>query len=165
MSARPKRKLCWNCEGNVQFGVEVCPYCGVSLTPGNEDSRDVKRANMPPPYKRVSGSTEQGIPKSPFATNPQSSMVEPTEQTEPEDTEEIPEKDKDDVKLVITTMAMLMGGGIFVLFGFILLLFSNEGYLQLRWSDAYWFVYVLIGLPMVYFGIQNLGKFTDSHEI
>jgi hypothetical protein len=31
MSAVPKKKLCWNCEGNVSREIDNCPYCGVYL--------------------------------------------------------------------------------------------------------------------------------------
>ncbi len=31
MSAVPKKKLCWNCEGNVAREVDNCTYCGVYL--------------------------------------------------------------------------------------------------------------------------------------
>lgn len=163
MSARPKKKLCWNCEANVQFGIEACPYCGVAIETENQKSQDTKRGNIRPPYKLVDSQSDQGVPKSPFATIPQQMNDEQADESNIAD--EVAEKSEEDPRLIITTMAMLMGGGIFFLFGLILLLFSNEGYLQLRWNDDYWFIYLLIALPMLYLGIQNLGKFRNSNEL
>ena len=59
---------------------------------------------------------------------------------------------------VATTMALLMGGCFFFLFGCLLFLFSDNGYFTLRWSDSYWFVYLLIAIPMLYVGFRRFQR-------
>lgn len=118
-----KRKMCWNCEGNISLEAEVCPYCRASIIPSMNDLQ---------------------LDKS-------------------EGAEEV-EAEPDDGSLVAFTMALLMGGTFFLLFGLLLYFFSNNGYFVLRWSDSYWYVYLAVALPMLYFGIANLKQFNDQNE-
>jgi hypothetical protein len=48
MSAIPKKKLCWNCEGNVAKDIDNCPYCGVYLHANVEEEED---HSWNPPYQ------------------------------------------------------------------------------------------------------------------
>lgn len=117
MDENSKRKLCWNCEGNISLQEVVCPYCRASVIPTTE-------------------------------TN--------TEENNEED------DDTDRGTLVATTMALLMGGTFFFLFGCLLYFFSEGEYFVLRWSNSYWFIYLLIALPMLYFGLQKLRELPDD---
>jgi hypothetical protein len=37
MEEKTKRKMCWNCEGNIALEEEVCPYCRASILPALEN--------------------------------------------------------------------------------------------------------------------------------
>lgn len=38
MDEKTKRKMCWNCEGNISLEEDVCPYCRASIIPRGEES-------------------------------------------------------------------------------------------------------------------------------
>jgi hypothetical protein len=120
MDENSKKKMCWNCEGNISLEEDVCPYCRASIIPHHHDNFDASE----------------------------------------EDEQE--SEDADEGTLVATTLALLMGGTFFFLFGCLLYFFSDGEYFVLRWSNAYWFIYLLIALPMIYFGLRNLRQIPDE---
>lgn len=157
MNARPKKKLCWNCEGNVSLKAETCPYCGVSVV---GLSSDISPETPIPPYKLVNASQEAAIPLAPYAAVDEEASDKEVE----EESNEAPVEDstkEDDSKRVILVLALLLAGSLFFIFGFALFLFSDEGYLSLHWNAAYWFVYLLLSLPMLYLGFRFLNRLSE----
>ncbi|MGZ3633930.1 MAG: hypothetical protein ACXWM7_06595 [Parachlamydiaceae bacterium] len=117
MSENTKKKLCWNCEGNVSLYEDTCPYCRASILPQIDSNQE----ENPTEKKESTEGTSTAI-----------------------------------------TMALLMGGTFFFLFGCLLYFFSEGDYFVLRWSNSYWFMYLLIALPMLYFGFQKLQHIPDD---
>lgn len=160
MNARPKKKLCWNCEGNVSLKAETCPFCGVSVV---GLSSDISPVTPTPPYKLVNPAHESSIPVSPFAVAEEGVA----EEGENEADDQLPESEAeavdadDDSKHVVLVLTLLLAGSLFFIFGFALLLFSEEGYLSLHWSSGYWFIYLLLALPMLFFGFRFLHALPD----
>jgi hypothetical protein len=58
----------------------------------------------------------------------------------------------------ILPMLLLIPGTFFLLFGLVLVLFSKEGLLTLHWNARYWFVYLLLSAPLIYFGWKALRR-------
>ncbi len=149
MAPKTKKKLCWNCEGNVSLQDETCPYCGVSLDispiPGTNNVEEPPT----PPYKLSSVSLDTIIPLAPYSTQAseeeavkEDAVVE--EQTSPKDLT---------FQKMAAAISSLVLGLVFVLFGIILVLFSNsQGIFTLSWHGSYWFLYILLGLPLLYIG-------------
>lgn len=111
MDEKTKKKMCWNCEGNISLEEDVCPYCRAAIIPRGEE----------PPLKEVSQESDRSA-------------------------------------FISGTMALLMGGCFFFLFGALLFFFSDKGFFTLRWSDRYSAFYIVIALTMLYFGFRNLQK-------
>lgn len=113
-----KKRMCWNCEGNIPLQEEVCPYCRASVLPIQSDE-----------------SIEE---------------------------ESVSEEEKSgESKFIALTMGLLMGGSFFLLFSFLLFFFSNNGFFTLIWSDKYWYIYLFVSLPMLYFGWKKLQEIPD----
>ncbi len=51
---------------------------------------------------------------------------------------------------------LLLPGAVFFLFGLALYLFSQEGILTLRWNASYWSYYLVLSLPLLYFGWRQV---------
>jgi hypothetical protein len=145
MSAIPKRKLCWKCEGGVSLTEENCPFCGVYLSPSNPN----ENSWLKPPYRLVE--EEQAVPPSPF-TNSAPSKIEKEVIPSPEN------EATHDVQNVVITLVLLITGSIFLLFGLILWLFSDNGVFTLHWNSQYWFIYLAIAVPMLLLGWRTLQK-------
>lgn len=168
MSGVKNRKLCWNCEGSVHIHATKCPYCGTDLTAEAPNAPQAQSQPLPS-YDFAPMSTHQEeIPAPPFSaahsTPDTYSYQSPTHEpqgwreqatdTRPLVGEEYGAKSRAE----ILPMLLMLPGAFFLLFGLVLLLFSNEGTLTLRWNSGYWFVYLLIAAPLMYFGWRALRK-------
>ncbi len=167
MNARPERKkMCWNCEGNVSLKADNCPYCQAALYPETEVDEVVQsKYEYPSPYKPPKSEFTMGqamAPSSPFVGKSKEEVM--SEDGNEEDEEGVDEEIMPfgDAKTIIVTMSMLMGGLVFFLFGLLLLLFSSNGYLVLRWNNDYWFLYAGLGTLMLILGFFNLKNVSEE---
>lgn len=148
MTATPKKKLCWNCEGRVSFTEENCPFCGVYVSPSNPGENSL----LKPPYLLVEPEEEQSIPPSPYGDKEH--IV--SEDTSYPQKEEITESR--DLKNGVASIAMMLSGTVFLLFGIVLWLFSDKEVFTLHWETQYWFIYLILAVPMLFFGWRALQK-------
>lgn len=158
MSKNAKKKMCWSCEGRVDKTAENCPYCGVYLSP-----------NIPETPKNALGapytSQVQANAKAPAAP------YQPKKSQEEEALEESTEKDSaiaagniSDLKTVLLPLVLLLAGTIFLLFGAVLYLFSQNGVFTLRWNGDNWIYYLVLAIPMLFFGWRALSFVKDVPE-
>ncbi len=154
-----KKKLCWNCEGDVARSTANCPYCGVYLHPEEEPESEnppVPEDAYTPPYNLDESPEEDAvIPQAPYPTH-----EEPSPMQETPIASALP-KNYEGWKQIVIPLSLLMAGSVFFLFSFLMLLFSQNGYFSLRWDASYWFVYLLVALPLLYFGWQSLETLED----
>jgi len=149
MSAVPKKKLCWNCEGNIIKDVDNCPYCGVYVHSPELD--EINNWNVP----YVVENKKEEIPSPLY-------QLHSTEEVQDNVNEELNESHSESASMfqqlkndVLPTL-LLMVGSIFFLFGLILFLFSNQGTLTLQWNGNHWPYFLFFSLPSVYFGWKFL---------
>ena len=149
MSAVPQKKICWNCEGNVDRNMDNCSYCGVYLHA---------------PEEELSGGYWNPSYRAPFNSE--------IEEDEPSSDEEIigPVSDRrsssekevfslggwaalsQSLKRDLFPVLFLMLGSVFFLFGIVLLLFSQNGVLTLQWKESDGFYFFLFSFPLVVLG-------------
>lgn len=155
MNTKTKKKLCWNCEGNVSLQDEQCPYCGVSLDVTPIPGTNGNHIHFDPPYK-LNSLENALIPPAPYA-----SVQSEEEQKE----EELPVSSDggSELKSTVISLSLALLGTVMVLFSLILFIFSdNKGVLTLNWNGAYWYVYLLIGIPLFYLGWRFAASSKDS---
>lgn len=147
MSRKVKKKLCWNCEGQVGFEEEHCPFCGVYLSSTPMSGEEPSEVEEVPdaPYSLTENQENGEVPTSPFANNSEEQVL----------TEQIPST-QEEFKKVAIPMGLLFGGSIFFLFGLVLFLFSSEGKFTLQWSADFWYVYSLLSVGMLFLGWKSL---------
>ncbi len=117
------------------MGEESCPACGVYLSGSTMLEEQA-------PYQA------EEIPPAPYAIQ--------EEVVEEEVLEEPPSENL--LKELILPLGSLLFGLVFFLFGMMLLFFSHEGYLTLRWSSDSWYLYMGMSLPLVFAGWRLLDK-------
>lgn len=137
----PKKKLCWNCEGRVPLETENCPYCAVYLGPAPDEKGGYK-SSFAPPYKIIETEEPQEEPIAQRSERQEAVM----ERGRPD--RSIAKKDFNKIVLPLT---LFSGGTLFLIFGITLYLFSEHGFLTLSWSNEYWYFYVLLALPMLFY--------------
>jgi hypothetical protein len=158
MSAVPKKKLCWNCEGNVSKEIDNCPYCGVYVHAAEleEDS------SWNPTY--YPSKTEE-IPSPLY----QSQVIVENK----EEQEEITEENSisfpwnalfGQLKEDVFPTLFLMMGSIFFLFGIVMILFSDKGSFTLQWQSHYGYYFLALSCPLVWFGWKFLQQLDKESE-
>lgn len=155
MAQNQRTKMCPNCEGNVAMEVSICPYCGSNVFEKDENVTNQKPAESakslsyeetlaslyPPPYKPKVIDTDGSYEKD-------------------EDINQVQQKEEvklDDTNNLLSTILFWVGVNILV-FSLILLFFSKDGFLHLKWNASYWYLYSLISLPLLYFGFKGINN-------
>lgn len=152
MSAIPKKKLCWNCDGNIEKLSDNCPYCGVYLhtPPADEDD------SWNPPYKLslFSKEDQEEIPAPHYQAQEEEAQAdEPATDVDSGDNTTFTQ-----FRSEILPIILLLAGSSFFLFGTVLLLFSHNGTLILQWNGSNWIYFLLLALPCVFLGWRSLGQ-------
>lgn len=133
MSPIPKRKLCWQCEGNCDFEDDNCPYCGVYLHPEGAETHHEEHTFTPPykiPLADEQLASEETVKPQTVAQTSSIAFVKP--------------------------LLFLLLGSTLSVFAFILLLFNHNGYFTLQWNADIWYVYLLVSVPLLWGGWRTL---------
>lgn len=136
MSAKQKKKLCWNCEGSAPVTEENCPYCGVYLsqiTFGGNDS-------LYPSSKQFSGEKEHDTVPGGFCVSETAENLSISETAINSTLDEKPSSES--IQLIVLPLSLLLSGSILALFSISMFLFSHEGIFTLQWSSYYWYFYL-----------------------
>ncbi len=153
MSATPKKRLCWNCDGSLSLAVDQCTYCGASLKEGANPKQAKKKQGvdpLAPPYAMLQEAKPAKAPQPPFEGLGKR-VVE-----EEEDVVSEENVNTSDSTTVFSSLLFLLGGSVFFLFGLVLWLFSQNGVFTLNWNGDYWYVYLSSGLALLGLGCKVL---------
>lgn len=163
MTATPtKKKLCWNCDGNVPLRAEHCPYCGVYIEQSGDldDLDEPEEEDHAPPYVMSSpqkANTASAAPTPPYSSRLKKNAKSPT--TQPKATGAPARSDaKEPLRQVVVPLLLLICGSVFALFGLVLLLFSDNGVFVLKWNGDHWPYYLVAGLIALLAGWRLIGK-------
>lgn len=160
MSAVPKKKLCWNCEGNVAKNIDNCPYCGVYLHADEiENSSAWNPTYRPDPEEEIPSPLYQIKPELNEADDEEEEPTQNSEEQEPGVWSEVFSQLKRDVFPPL----FLMMGSIFFLFGVVLLLFSHNGTFTLQWQEKDGLYFFLLSIPLICFGWMYFQRL-DSND-
>lgn len=159
MNKKNDKRLCWNCEGNVSHHIAQCPYCGVDLSqPPPPDTGAIFKGYGNP----FQSASQQGVPQPPYAKNPNENLTVMHEewntalQEEKEEKENVPRHKPETIALLL-----LLPGIVFLLFGIVLVFFSKDGVLTLKWNQNVAYFYFLGGGPLLYLGWRALNNKTN----
>jgi hypothetical protein len=160
MKPKKRQKLCYNCEGEIDLDVIVCPFCAADL-------REEKPEQQYPAYNPANSVKNMGSPGYSQATKSlyppsQSSEKPPLKLQDEVVVEEVissAEKSFEEKEKHIFGPTILFALGVLLfLFGLIMLLFSHKGMLVLKWDARQWFLYVFASIPFLIFGYRALSK-------
>lgn len=146
MSALPKKKLCWQCEGSIDRHMDNCPYCGVYVHAQEDESNSSWNPSFSLKLLSKEKKESAAEKKEPEPMGETAAVKETPVEVNP----------FEHIKTEIMPLALLLAGSCFFLFAIVLLLFSHEGTLTLRWNGDNWIYYMLVALPSLFFGWRTL---------
>ena len=175
MKAR-QAKSCWNCEADVGAEVTYCPFCGMDLA--SWSAEPVQKDD----HRFSSQSLQESLAslyKPPYSVRNQQGFGVPDEREDAvvahvtpsiKEAASLPEyhlaEQKEKKETQSDGAARGRGGALpllvlsigchLSLLGLLTLFFSRDGFVYLKWSSRYWFLYCLVGMPLVYFGSRFL---------
>lgn len=160
MNAIRNTKLCWNCEGEVHIQSFQCHHCGSDLTPQEQEHNA-----FAPPYQTSEASNDSpSIPKPPYPINyshPELSVTEEEWNGSPATPVEESGSVEETAKTLVLTLLLLTTGSVFFLFSLVLLLFSHDGILTLRWNSEHWPLYLIVAIVSLFYGLKNLSRINE----
>jgi hypothetical protein len=141
MKPKKRQKLCLNCEGEIDLDVIVCPFCAADL-----------RAEKPEQQKNSYSPL--------YSEHQMAESLYPSPHSEKESSLPNSEKEEEGSYLgqTIGGMALLSVGAQLFIFSLLLLFFSDQGALLLKWKSRFWFLYLFGSLPLLLFGYRSCFK-------
>lgn len=134
MKPKKRQKLCHNCEGEIDLDVIVCPFCAADL-------REEK------PEQRYSSS---------YVTQ---RKEQPAQPLYPSQEEAIPTAQEEEKQVnPIYPIAFFTIGVQLCVFSLLMLLFSHQGEVILKWDARFWFFYFFASVPFLVLGGKYLSK-------
>lgn len=154
MTKKNEKRLCWNCEGAISPHLTQCPYCGVELSEYPIGAGDLSRHHMGSPFQ---SSPQNSIPVPPYANLSGNFAVSEEEwnQTMEKEGESIKKEETPHVTMTKKEMGallLLFPGIIFLLFGLLLIFFSQDGVLSLEWNEHFAYYYFIGAAPLLFLG-------------
>lgn len=144
------KKICWNCQGELYAQQRKCPYCGAS-----SDEYAKKNSNEMDLEKSLAS-----LYKPPYAIRERESNWEERFQ-EPEERTAAPKEEplaRQQSSKEFFPILLLSLGGLLLSLSLLIFFFSEGGVLTLQWKAKYWFIYLLLSLPVLSLGWKGLKK-------
>ena len=160
MKIRDRQKICSHCEGRIAVEADTCLYCGMPLLedkPSNKKEEESSSLDSlyPPPYSSRTSSEEPDTTPD-YMSQFQSGQVDTG--TEPPPTGDSVGVLREEESSSFSPILMaLLGSNLFIL-GLMQCFFSEDGFLRLEWNSQYWFIFCLVSLPLLYFGMRKTDK-------
>ena len=181
MQSKEKEKICRQCEGRISLEAETCPFCSAPQEKQQnsfqmplfetQSLKDSLASLYTPPYQAKSQLEEaaQVQPEQPISTEePLTSTYRDVSQEPFRDlaAEELAgataENAQENRKSSLWPTLLLVGGSNFLLLSLMQLFFSKNGILRLEWNASFWFFYLLMALPMLYYGIKQCKNLSNN---
>ena len=167
-----RTKVCWDCEADVNDQATYCPFCGTDLLngPAPVSSPLFPRKKDPKFSDQTLEESLASLYNPPYSVRNRQGLGVPDEREESlylekerkkdaqvnETTSDSFEVEEPSEKGTVLSLLFLMIGSHFLVLGTLLFLCAKEETVTLQWSSRFWFLYLLIGSPLLYTGIKRL---------
>jgi len=142
---KKRQKLCHNCEGEIDLDVIVCPFCAADLRKEKPEQGSFTYSGQR--FVQDQQTSQSLYPAASPFKQPETEAVAPQAFSQDEESRNV----------IVPTILFTLGVQL-ALLGLLMLLFSHQGMVILRWNASWWFLYCLFGLPFLYFGYRSLAK-------
>jgi len=143
---KKRQKLCHNCEGSTDFDGIICPFCAADL---RTEKPEQGRTSFHSSQKYFQDQqTAQSLYPSAFPISSQEPNIESTPSIQPEE-----DSNRGFLPIFFFSLGVQL-----TLMGLLMLLFSHNGMITIRWDANRWILYCLTGSPFIYFGYRAISK-------
>ncbi|MEX0961617.1 MAG: zinc ribbon domain-containing protein [Simkaniaceae bacterium] len=170
METSERKKLCWNCEGDVNYDAIFCPFCGSDLKRPKPLSQLMPEDEH---YKSLNDSLAS-LYKPPYIAREEHGYGVPDEREEDfyedDDVDDpiasrglasVDEEEETEGRFVWALILLSFGGNLLTL-GLLIFFFSDKGSLVLEWKRQYWFLYALLSSPFLFMGWKCFSSRAES---
>ncbi len=165
--------MCPYCEGSIPINAQECKYCGSSFMKKTSNvspyqTEDSLASLYEPPYAPTRKTASFAIPdpemsssmlRDPIMDNEEEEETFPRRKPtlkKPTHAQQV-ESDEEESAQIGSILLLSLGGLLFTL-AWLLFFFSDHGKLVLEWKSRYWFIYLLVSIPMLYKGWKKLSS-------
>lgn len=152
MKPKKRQKMCCHCEGEVDLDVIVCPFCAADL---REEKPEQNKASFTTTATLKNLNTQQSLYPPHYAPK---ASVEAPEEVAAVTEEGAVLAESEESKNIFGPIILIALGSQLLLFGILMLLFSNKGMMILKWDARLWFIYVFASIPFLIFGYRSVSK-------
>jgi hypothetical protein len=155
MKPKKRQKLCYNCEGEVDLDVIVCPFCAADL---REEKPEQNKYSYNSAFSVKNLETQESLYTQPRPTLKMPSPPEVPIDEVDEEPEALEVEEGDSPRSIIgPTLLFTLGVQLF-LFGLMMFFFQKEGAMILKWDARMWFLYIFASIPFLIFGYRAISK-------
>jgi hypothetical protein len=174
MKVVDRQKICTHCDGRIAIESEHCPYCGsVAAIPeevktptplfDHQSIQDSLTSLYTPPYSNKSSpymkqDKEKSPPKQTPRESHESRINASLGKINISGSTGVSIEEKIEGKSSFAPLLFLLFGGNLLIIGLLQFFFSERGVLRLEWDSTYWFIYCLIAIPAIYFGLKKANQ-------
>lgn len=144
--------MCYNCEGEIDLDVIVCPFCAADL---REEKPEQQRSSYNPAVSVKNLTTQQSLYPPHYAPKAAPQSEEAAILEEPP---QIAPVEKEEAKNIFGPTVLMTLGTQLLLFGILMFLFSSKGVMILKWDARLWFLYIFASIPLLIFGYKSVSK-------
>lgn len=156
MKPKKRQKLCYNCEGEVDLDVIVCPYCAADLREEKPEQQRASFSAAAHSVKQLNGQQALYPQSTPRQEQP---IYSSKTEDDPIPTQELAmEEETVEPKTTLLAVGLFTFGAQLFLLGLLLLFFQSHGSLILKWDASLWFLYIFAAIPLLLFGYKALSK-------
>lgn len=143
MKPTERQKMCPNCDGQVAVEASQCPFCFATLKVDSATKGQSLQESLASYYNP---------PKTPSAEMETKPSTTKTSENTPAAAMEA-----HDTKAFWPILMLTVGGNLFTL-GILQFFFSENGVVRLEISSSFWFLYLLIAIPLFYLGVRRANR-------
>lgn len=148
MKTKKRQKLCYNCEGEVDLDVIVCPFCA-------SDLREEKPELGPQLFQHHLKNLDTQATLYPPNFPPRVRQPIEREEEEEESISQFAPQEEESKGSAGAVVLLTLGAQLFLI-GLFMLFFSKHGSLVLKWDARFWYFYVMSAIPLLIFGLKAL---------
>ncbi|MBI2742798.1 MAG: hypothetical protein HYX48_02650 [Chlamydiales bacterium] len=172
MKPTDRQKVCANCDGRISYDSTICTYCGAEVAETDTAQMQLFKHQAlqesltslySPPYSKKAAEAQTETPE------PVKKRVETFKEvktvtaglgaTTMQINNSEGEAHEAQSQSGLLPILFLSIGSNLCLLGLLQFFFSEGGFLKLEWDASYWFIYCLISLPLIYFGMKKASPF------